>query len=270
MKKAIISAAFLGGMLFSSSSSFAQLQDEKDVTITMDLQPILQLDMTTTDQLEFIFDDIRDYYSGITKYAATVLRVSASVNWDLYAVGMSTGNTAAGFWDQQISYSSTAPNANAIDQLPLSLVELHQSNPNNGAASSAAPFIDYSAQFPVAATGVPAVYTPAADNSLYADATGNNVAPGATAKYIAGQMGTAAGEQIAGGSWLTSGAGVGSDYYYIMDYRILPGLPAIFPNAFDGATQLVQQDLATVNTPESYAEPGVYTMHVKYVLLEDQ
>ena len=49
---------------------FAQLQDEKSVTVTMDLQPILQLDMETADQIEFVFDDIKDYYAGITKYGA--------------------------------------------------------------------------------------------------------------------------------------------------------------------------------------------------------
>jgi hypothetical protein len=54
-----------------------------------------------------------------------------------------------------------------------------------------------------------------------------------------------------------------------MDYRILPGLPAIFPNAAsaDGATA---QDIVTSNAAGTYAEPGVYTMYVQYVLLEDQ
>ena len=63
--------------------------------------------------------------------------------------------------------------------------------------------------------------------------------------------------------------GTTSDYYYAMDYRILPGLPAIFPNAHsaDGGTA---QDIVTVSGAGKYAEPGVYTMYVQYVLLEDQ
>ena len=46
-------------------------------------------------------------------------------------------------------------------------------------------------------------------------------------------------------------------------------LPAIFPNAHsaDGTTA---QDIVTTNGAGTYAEPGVYTMYVQYVLLEDQ
>ena len=122
----------------------AQLIDEKDVTVTLDLQPVLQLDMTTANQLEFVFDDINEYYAGITQYAATILKVSSTVSWDLYAVGRSSGATAAGFWDQQIDYGNN--NTNAIDQLPLSLLELRQNTPNSGAAANAATatFLDYS------------------------------------------------------------------------------------------------------------------------------
>ena len=49
----------------SALPSFAQLQDEKNVTITMDLQPILQLNMTTADQVNFVFDDIASYYVAL-------------------------------------------------------------------------------------------------------------------------------------------------------------------------------------------------------------
>ena len=101
--------------------------------------------MTTANQLEFVFDDINDYYAGITQYAATILKVSSSVSWDLYAVGRSSGATAAGFWDQQIDYGDD--NTNAIDQLPLSLLELRQSQPNNGDANATGAFSDYSAAF---------------------------------------------------------------------------------------------------------------------------
>ena len=126
--KFLLSTLALVGFIATSN---AQLIDEKDVAVTLDLQPVLQLDMTTANQLEFVFDDINEYYAGITQYAATILKVSSSVSWDLYAVGRSSGATAAGFWDQQIDYGDD--NTNAIDQLPLSLLELRQSQPNNGA-----------------------------------------------------------------------------------------------------------------------------------------
>lgn len=239
----------------------AQLIDEKDVTVTLDLQPVLQLDMTTSNQIEFVFDDINEYYAGITNYAATILKVSSTVSWDLYAVGRSSGGTAAGFWDQQIDYGNNNPNA--IDQLPLSLLELRQSQANSGDGAATGAFSDYSAAF--SANGVVS-----RANSLYVNG-GAITPPATTDKYIAGHAGTSgtAGQDfIAGGSYLTQ-TGITSDYYYAIDYRILPGLPAIFPNA-GSADGTVAQDIVTANGAGNYAEPGVYTMYVQYVLLEDQ
>ena len=212
------------------STANAQLIDEKDVTVTLDLQPVLQLDMTTANQLEFVFDDINEYYAGITQYAATILKVSSTVSWDLYAVGRSSGATAAGFWDQQIDYGNNNPNA--IDQLPLSLLELRQSQPNSGDGAATGTFTDYSAAF--SANG-----TISRANSLYVNG-GAITPPATTDKYIAGHAGTSgtAGQDfMPGGSYLTQ-TGITSDYYYAIDYRILPGLPAIFPNAgsADGTT----------------------------------
>lgn len=256
--KFLLSTLALVGFIATSN---AQLIDEKDVAVTLDLQPVLQLDMTTANQLEFVFDDINEYYAGITQYAATILKVSSSVSWDLYAVGRSSGATAAGFWDQQIDYGDD--NINAVDQLPLSLLELRQSQANNGAAASTGAFPDYSAAF--SANGVVS-----RANSLYVNG-GAVTPPTANDKYIAGHAGTSgtAGQDfMPGGSYLTQ-TGTTSDYYYAIDYRILPGLPAIFPNAgnADGTTA---QDIVTSNAAGNYAEPGVYTMYVQYVLLEDQ
>jgi len=257
MKKFFLVLSFLG--LFSAWS-FGQLIDEKNVTVTMDLQPILQLKMTTSDQIDFVFDDIKDYYSGIIKYGATVLKVSSSVTWDLYAVGTSQDGT---FWDQQVSYSGGG-GANAISNLPLELLELHQHEPNQYDLNATGAQTDYSAAFSPANS--PAVGV----NSIYASAT-PYTAPGADQKYIQGHKGTVAGQDGApGGSYLTAtpAPGTFSDYYFVIDYRILPGLPAIFPNA--GLNDGTAEDLVTVNGAGAYANPGVYTMNVKYILLEDQ
>lgn len=247
-------------LLFGATSVKAQLIDEKDVTITMDLQPVLQLDMTTPDQIEFVFDNINEYYAGITHYGATILKVSSTVSWDLYAVGRSSGTNGAGFWDQQIDYGS-GNNTNAIPNLPLSLLELKQSQANNGDGASTGTYSDYSAAFTPAGTA-------SGQNSLYVNA-GTNTPPTLADKYIGGHAGvTGTGDFLPGGSYLTQ-TGTTSNYYYSIDYRILPGLPAIFPNAFsaDGATA---QDIVTANAAGNYAEPGVYTMYVQYILLEDQ
>ncbi len=250
-----------GALLMLGATANAQLIDEKDVTVTMDLQPVLQLDMTTPDQIEFVFDEINEYYAGITKYGATVLRVSSTVSWDLYAVGRSTGTNGPEFWDQQLEYGNNNPNA--IPDLPLSLLELRQAQPNNGAAAATGAFADYNTAFSPAAT-------PSAGNSLYVNA-GTNTPPTLNDKYIGGHAGTTGvvgDDFLPGGSYLTQ-TGINSDYFYVIDYRILPGLPAIFPMAFDadGATA---EDIVTANAAGNYAEPGVYTMYVQYILLEDQ
>jgi hypothetical protein len=255
MKKVLLIVSFLG---MFSAFSFGQLIDEKNVTVTMDLQPVLQLNMTTSDQVDFVFDDIRDYYGGIIKYAATILKVSSSVSWDLYAVGTSQDGT---FWDQQMTYSGGGPNAS--NQLPLTLLELHQYEANAYAPTATGAQVDYSALFSPANTPAPGV------NSIYASATPYTT-PGVAEKYIQGQFGTGVGEGADGGSYLTAVAAAGtfSPYYFTIDYRILPSLPAIFPNAGDNAG--VAQDLVSVNGAGSYANPGVYTMNAKYILLEDQ
>ncbi|HXC04984.1 MAG TPA: hypothetical protein VNZ86_09545 [Bacteroidia bacterium] len=246
MKKIILS---FSAVLLLSGAAFAQLEDEKNVTITMDLQPILQLNMNTSDQINFSFDDIADYYGGITKYGATILTVSSTVSWDLYAVGSSNAGVV---WDNQMVYGA-GTDPNAIRLLPIEALELHQSIAD--ATPSTGTYPDYSTAF------APASAVAIGQNSIYASAT-PYVAPAITDKYIQGQAGAA--NFAAGGSYLTQGALLSSIYYYAIDYRILPGLPAVFPAAGDNAA--AYKGLAV----GKYAQPGVYTMNVKYVLLENQ
>lgn len=256
MKKSIYSVAFAGALLFSANA-FGQLQDEKNVTVTMDLQPILQLNMNTSDQLNFVFDDMSDYYGGITKYGATILTVSSTVSWDLYAVGTSTQGT---FWDNPMTYGA-GTDPKAVKNLPLELLELHQNQPDTSATGATGFKPDYSDAFAAA----PYVQ---GQNNIYASAT-PYVLPSATQKYIQGHFANT--DFAAGGSYLTQpGSSLQSIYYYAIDYRIVPGLPAIFPTAADNTLVPIAKDLVTVNGAGSYAQPGVYTMNVKYVLLENQ
>lgn len=240
---------------------FAQQKGESPVTITMDMQPVLQLHTTTNNQITFAFDQVNDYYAGVTLYGATVLKVNATVNWDLYAIGTSTGNVGPGFWDLQFGYGNTG--ANAINRIPLSALELRQSTPNSHATAAAGAYADYSAAFPP-------VQSPSGSNSIYVDPGNTNAPPTSSHKYIAGHAGaTGSGNDgVFGGSYLSAG-GVSSDYYYVIDYRIVPGLPAVFPMAFD-ANGLTPQNLEATNGNGAYAQPGVYTMNVLYFLVEDQ
>ena len=78
----------------------AQLSDQEYVAITMDLQGILELNMTTEPQVDFVFNTIQKYQIGITKYNATRLEVESTVAWDLYA------QPSTEFWTQQIAYGA--------------------------------------------------------------------------------------------------------------------------------------------------------------------
>jgi len=67
-----------------------------------------------------------------------------------------------------------------------------------------------------------------------------------------------------------------------LDYKILPDFPAIFPNAFGADASIAENIVASTNANsvtvegaagngnKAYAESGLYTMAVQYVLLEDQ
>lgn len=284
MRKYVKSAAFVGAMVIASSS-FAQLQDEKNVTITMDLQPILQLKMEGPEQLDFTFDEINEYYAGITKYGATTLKVSATVSWDLWAAGLSQGQVGSFLWDEQVAYQTAT---NGVNTIPITALELHQFPENPSQAAGCALFTaqssDYSEVFAIRA----AANTIASDNRVFCpDPSTPYTSPSSTAvaasteKYIAGGSGTGADCQVAGGSYLIQTT-LTSDYYYVLDYRIVPGLPVVFPahadetaiSATNAATYGDNADLATTLgdalTPDDYAQPGVYTMYVKYILAQDQ
>src|SRR3982751_6526687 len=86
--------------LFGANVSNAQLSDQEYVAVTMDLQGILQLNMTTDPQVDFVFNTIQKYQVGITKYNATRLEVESTVPWDLYA------QPSTQFWTQQIAYGA--------------------------------------------------------------------------------------------------------------------------------------------------------------------
>jgi hypothetical protein len=265
MKKVILSVAVLASLAISNNAK-AQLIDEQNVTVTMDLQPILQLGMNGSSNVDFVFDQISEYVGGITQYGATNLNVTSTVNWDLYATAFSS-QVATGIWDQQVVYGA-ATDPGAQNDLPLTALELHQDKVNPGGGTFGAGLNnDYSAAFTSAvAVGVNCINVQTAPYSR----------PVLDAKYIVG--GFNPDNFYTGGTYLIQDAanlntvGGAGNFYYSIDYRIIPGLPAVFPNASDFASD--NGNSANIQTQidvalGQYAQSGVYTMNVKYVLMEN-
>lgn len=269
MKKLLFSSALITASLCFVSDAKAQLIDESNVTITMDLQPILQLDMSGPQNIDFVFDQISEYVGGITQYGVTTLKVSSTVNWDLYAVGFGNNASSVGpIWDQQAIYGAGA-DSSAIDSISCNVLELHQYPADSSAANASGGIaVDYSTPFSVVGT------SGLGTNSIYASVTPYQ-RPVASEKYIAGHFSTA--DFVVGGTYLTQGTtGIGSGgyapnsgYYYVIDYRIVPGLPAVFPNSAANLTGSTWNGLVGGNPAVNFAQPGLYTMNVKYVLREN-
>jgi hypothetical protein len=273
MKKIILIAILIMGVfVMKSNAQVTGLIDEQNVTVTMDLQPVLQLNMNTSDQINFTFNQIPQYYAGEIQYAATILTVSSSIAWDLWAVGTSQTSEAgtANDWDLQMQYNSGVVNTNAQTTIPLSALELHQS-PKDAYNFTAGD--DYSSTFTVAPAPPYAVPGTPGNNCIFVSPTyAPYTAPALGDRYIMGDAGQMTAALLGGapaGSYLATGAG--SNYYITIDYRILPGLPAVFPLAGEGLVGAQTSDqISTVANPQYFAAPGVYTMDVKYILAEDQ
>ena len=293
MKK-IASLLFAGTLIFSSVN--AQILSEQNVTINVDLQPVLQLSLEGPTQHDFNFTEVRDYYGGITKYGANVLKVSSTVAFDLWANGVSQAATM--IFDQSYRYnvSAGAGGGLGLNTLPLSAMELHQF-PANPAAGNlcdvnvVAPVNhDYSAPFtPVLGTGIPALNAGNNSINLPTNATPYQMPTQAVldasnaAKYIAGGDGLDATCTVQPGTYLNTAPNAGNQignagYYFVMDYRLVPGLPANFPmhlvasvvNATQANVVQAQTDAGIQAAAGSYINPGMYNMAIKYILAENQ
>jgi hypothetical protein len=343
MKK-ILSLFIAGSFVFGSVNG--QILSEQNVQINMELQPILQLSMEGPEMLDFSFTDINSYISGIQKNGATVLKVSSSVTFDLWAVGYSNGfATNSSFAMDPVAQYGNGNATSHTNEIPMTALELHQYPQNPvltavgatqgnlvatgvlGTASTCNTHLmsanmDYSTPFVTTLGDTSANYS---NNQIYVVPSGTNpynspTSTGVTTadKYIAGYRGVGAGCGVPAGTWLrnpfntttTTGvvnennaAGVptagtfanaddnlGTGYYFIMDYRIVPGLPARFlaghprraTNLRSPSGAAVLADVANLpilgaastwgasgNGTQS-AMPGAYSMYVKYVVAEDQ
>ena len=217
-KKLLVLLAFAAFAIQSQ----AQLSDEEYAYVTMDLQGILNLTMTTDPTVNFTFKSIPDYQNGIIKFNATKLDVDATVAWDLFAYA-STDN-----WTQVDAYST-----NGQSTLPAEILEMQSMNANSTAATD---------NF----------------NTLISlkGLTNSGVAggiPAATTQFLAGMVGTAAGESYAPGA---AGSNPSTNQFRV-HYRLKPGIPASFPNS------------TVALAAPGFAQSGYYYLEVVYSLVED-
>lgn len=219
MKRKLIALLMFAAIAVESK---AQLSDEEYAYVTMDLQGILNLTMTTDPTVNFTFKSIPEYQNGIIRFNATKLDVDATVAWDLFAYA-STDN-----WVQVDAYST-----NGQATLPAEILEVQSIQPNASAATNN--FNTLTSLKGLTNSGVTAGV------------------PVAATQFLAGMVGTAAGQSYAPGSAAANPA----TNQFRVNYRLVPGIPATFPNS-----------TVTLASP-GFAQSGYYYLEVVYALVED-
>ena len=229
--KFLLMAAIIG--LLAVNNVNAQLSDQEYVAVTMDLQGILELNMTTEPQVDFVFNTIQKYQVGITKYNATRLEIESTVPWDLYA------QPSTQFWTQQIAYGA---GTNGQGILPSEILEMQAIQPNSVAAVNT-----FNSFIGLSSSG------------------GTNTAsltPTVNTQFLAGEFATGVANSYAPATSTASPL----TNKFLVHYRIKPGVPANFP---DLAVQYPIEAAATFPPATPYAAPGYYDLEVVYTLTED-
>jgi len=230
-KKCLLIAGLTG--VLSINQTFAQLSDQEYVAVTMDLQGILDLTMTTEPQVDFVFNTIQKYQVGITRYNATRLEVDATVPWDLYA------QPSTQYWVQQIAYGA---GTNGQSTLPSEILEMESIQPNSVAA--------------------PLTFNSFIGLSSLLGANTASLLPSANTQFLAGEFAQGVGSSYAPATATASPL----TNKFLIHYRIKPGVPANFP---DLQLQYPLEAAVAFTPTQPYAAPGYYDLEVVYTLTED-
>ena len=214
----------------AQKSLFAQ----EYVSVTMDLQGILELKMTTDPQVDFVFNTIQKYQSGITKYNATKLNVTATVPWDLYV------QPSSEYWNQQNLYSASG---NATNTLPSEILEIQSAIPNpTPDALTLNNFIGLTSQHGTNISGL---------------------TPTASTQFLAGGYNSDRVNFRQAGS--STSAMTSNGNQFVIHYRIKPGVPLNFPNLSGQYPALAAQ----LQSSHPSIQAGYYSIEVVYTLVED-
>ena len=231
VQKTILMTAIAG--IFSVGQTKAQLSDQEYVAVTMDLQGILELTMTTEPQVDFVFNTIQKYQVGITKYNAPRLEVEATVPWDLYA------QPSTEFWVQQIAYGA---GTNGTNTLPSEILEMQSIQAN--AVAAPLTFDNFIGLF----------------SNLGANTA--SLTPSLNTQFLGGEFG----QGVASSDAPATSTASPLTNKFLVHYRIKPGVPANFP---DLTTQYPTVAATTFTATNPYAQPGFYDLEVVYTLTED-
>jgi len=255
-KISLFSIALMGTIAWSNHAN-AQLTETQTVNVSLDLQPVFQLDIVGNDAVDFVFDHMTRYKNGITKTNATHLRVSSTVEWDL-SVYPNTGTltdadatNGAGnvAWDNQITYG-TAASGNMTNAIPSSALQI-MVTPESGTVAGTNNFASFQSLTDDAALAANDCSTPS--TTTY----GTCIAGNATTQNSVGVTNMAE----PAGDYHYPGA---TPYEFRVSYKIKPGLPIRFETV--GCTAAGSP---TALADPFYAGPGYYTMDVQYVLSQD-
>lgn len=230
-------------------------------TLELEILPVLQLNLLSSDQIDFDFSDISNYQVGITKMARTILEVSSNVNWDLYPVGTSVKNessTGQYYWDSYAQYTSSG-----TADIPLSALQIHQlpGNPVLRRDPAAPDVLDYSNNFVTQMTVddtnnnilvsrgfLPLTTEPIFGNCIFRAIAGSIDKSGTDTRRVG-----------PGSYFIPSSVWLKEDYRFIISYRIVPGVPSAFigsnPSGAIGS---------------NFGNAGNYTMQIRYILKADQ
>lgn len=175
----------------------------------------------TANQVDFTFDSESDYRNGLTKLNAVRLDVDATVPWDLFAYATTD------HW--------TEVNGSSGAQLPAELLEIRSSNPNQSTPAGGS-FNTFTGIKGITNSGVMA-----------------GVPDANSTQFIAGMVGKDQGQYYYPGTAQNNP----QTNSFNLDYRIVPGLPASFPNG-----------TLSVGSGSS-SSSGDFYLEVVYVLVED-
>lgn len=219
----------------------AQLSDEEYSYVTMDLQGVLDLTMTSSPQVDFTFSSIQDYQKGIIKFNAVQLEVDATVAWDLYVYA------ASDLWTQVESFST-----NGAALLPSEILMI-SSSVDNTIVDGAAVEVGSELQ------------------SLRGSANAgiSSGAPSVTTQFLAGNFGTVEAGAPTDAEAPGTAAGNPDTHKFRINYALYPGVPATFNNHSEMYAGSALDLVSLPGNNHDYAQAGYYYLEIVYSLVED-